>query len=119
VSAERRTQRWLGGTWLVAGVLVGVAGTLLVVASDHARDHFAGRTLLLLAVLAVVVGGLVVRVADRRVGLASVATSALWVAGAVVVYLSLTFTTDRLVFAGVPAVVGCLTAAVALVPRRR
>jgi hypothetical protein len=116
VIAERRTQRWLGGGWLVAGMVVGVAGILLVVASDHARDHRAGVTLLVLAVAAVVVGAGVLRGAGRR---ASVAASALWVAGAVVVCLSLTFTTDRLVFAGVPAVVGCLTAAVALLPGRR
>jgi len=34
----------LGGTWLVAAVVVGVAGILLMVASDHARDHRAGAT---------------------------------------------------------------------------
>jgi hypothetical protein len=116
VSAEGRHERWLGGTWLAAGLVVGVAGTLLVVVSDHARDHLAGVTLLVLAVVAVVVGARVLRAAGRR---ASVAASALWVAGAVVVFLNLTFTTDRLVFAGVPAVVGCLTAAVALLPGRR
>jgi drug/metabolite transporter (DMT)-like permease len=119
VSAERPTSRLLGVTWLVAAALVGVAGILLVVASDHARDHRAGATLLVLAVVAVVVGAGVIRAADRRVGRASVAASALWLAGAVVVFLSLTFTTDRLVFAGVPAVVGLLTAAVALRPGRR
>jgi hypothetical protein len=38
----------------------------------------------------------------------------LWVAGAVVVFLNLTFAADRLLFAGVPALVGCVTAVVAL-----
>jgi hypothetical protein len=118
VNGGRRAASWLSGGWLVVGVVVGVAGILLVVASDHARDHAAGVALLVLAAVAMVAGARLVRVGDTPAWRVSLATSVLWVAGAAVVFLNLSFTADRLLFAGVPALVGCLTAAVALRPSR-
>jgi hypothetical protein len=111
-----RRLRIAGTVWLLGALPVGFAGWMLLAVSDHSRDNGPGAVLLALAVAG---GGTGARLLARPGATArrvSLALSALWLLGAVLVLPRMAFPADQLWASGLPAVVGLATALLAVRP---
>lgn len=113
--------RILGATWLVGSVPVAVPAWMLVAVSDLPGDRVPGAVLSLMTLGGLAVGGWVLTRPGAGSRTGSLAMSAAWLVGAVVVYPTQEFTADAVWAAGVPAAVALATGALALWrgPRRR
>ena len=107
------TGRTLGLTWLGVSAPVGIVATLLVLISDQSDDRTAGVLLWVLAAIGLALGAWILTSPHDRLRQASLAASALWLVGAVVVYPTQEFTADRLWVSGLPALGALVTAVVA------
>jgi hypothetical protein len=94
---------------------------MLLAVSDLPGDRAPGTVLSLMTLGGLAVGGWVLTRPGAASRTASLAMSAAWLVGAVVVYPTQEFTADAVWAAGVPAVVALVTGALALWrgPRRR
>jgi hypothetical protein len=107
----RSVDRALTAVWLVAAVAVGAFGYLAFAISDAPAGRRTGIVLLLLAALAVLVGGLLLARPGPGVLRASLAASLVWLLGGIFAAASMEFTTDRLLLGGLPFAVALVTAA--------
>lgn len=108
---RRGWHRAVGAVWAVGALLVAVPMYLLLAVSDHPDDRVPGLVLLVMVVAA---AGTALALLARRVSqwrTLSLLTSALWLAGATVVYPTQEFAADAAWAAGVPVVVAVVGAA--------
>ena len=111
---RRGWHRAVGAAWVVGAMLVAVPTYLLLAVSDHAEDRVPGLVLLVMVVAAAGTAlGLLARPVTQWRTL-SLLTSALWLAGAVVVYPTQEFAADAAWAAGVPAAVAVVCGALTL-----
>ena len=111
---RRGWHRAVGVAWVVGALLVVVPTYVLLAVSDHPEDRVPGVVLLVMLVAAAGTAfGLLGRPV-RRWRTVSLLTSALWLAGAVVVYPTQEFAADAAWAAGVPAVVAVVCATLTL-----
>jgi hypothetical protein len=113
--------RWRSAAvaWWLGAVGTGAAGWMLWAVSDRAGDDRTGLLLLALALGGVVAGGWLLAGAGRVVRRASLVLSAVWLAGAALVYPRLDFPADRLWASGLPALVALATAVLLAAPAHR
>jgi hypothetical protein len=99
----------------VAAVVMVVPTLMLLAVSDHPRDRQAGAVLLVLTVAAVTAAALLLGRRLRRAGRGlSLAASAVWLVGGLVVYPTQRFLADALWAGAAPIVAAVLTAAAAV-----
>ena len=115
---RRGWHRAVGAVWAVGALVVAAPAYLLLAVSDHPDDRVPGLVLLVMVVAAAGTAlGLLVRpVSQWRT--VSLLTSALWLAGAAVVYPTQEFAADAAWAAVVPAAVAVVCAALTLLSSR-
>jgi hypothetical protein len=103
----------VGAVWLLGVVPTGLASFFLLAMSDHADDATPGAILAAMAGAGLLVGGMIVWSSSDVGRLPSLVVSALWLVGAVLVYPTQEFAVDQMWAAGIPALVGIVTGALA------
>ena len=112
--ASRGRPRVLAAAWVVAALLMVVPAMMLLAVSDGQGDWLPGLVLLVITVVAVVLASWLLASPDPRARTASLLTSALWLAGGVLVYPTQEFAADAAWASGGPVLAAFVTAGLAL-----
>jgi peptidoglycan/LPS O-acetylase OafA/YrhL len=112
-----RRPRFLGISWLVLGMPVGLFVGWLLQISDTAQDRQFGGFLLVLGALSVVLGIALIRRSRPRLRQVSLGASGLWLVAAAIAVAIADFPSDRLWGGGLTGLVAVVTGALALAVR--
>lgn len=113
-TAPDRRVRTLAATWWVAALVMTPPFLMLMVASDFLQDRYPGAVLGVMVLGAAWVAGRLPGWSPAQGRPRSLIASALWLAGAALVYPTQEFAADAAYATGVPVVAALVTALLAL-----